>query len=514
MSIVLPSSRAQAGQVMPMTAVFIVVVLLALWVMYDSGALMSDKIRLQNTADNVAYSTAALVARDLNFIAYTNRGMVANQIGIAQMVGLSSWAASIEQFAVNMNEVGQAIPYVGAFSGAAESAATAGSIGIDQVAERVIPLNERVIDGLSGAQRIFHQGFVLQIATFGRDIARGNDPDAYSLLAIGGASLPDAGSVIRDWNRQIGEQYQLRRATDVSSGASLENRRYRDFEKVVQDSRDRFSTNRSYRWPAPFTDDVGGFRWRTRKYGGSEFLRSVDPDDQTYRWDWAAMETVSLYAEMYVPISGWETAPGVPRELPLAWGAAHALDQSRNPSRFHDYGVSRARRARSLWGNGAWRNANAARLLLTSPAYSRSIGGKDHVNHNLAYVGGLREFYELRDEHSPDGGPAVIALYVKDEEDLDSQNRIIEGGGGTVASDLDTDARGGLIAGRIGAVAKAQPYYARPTDLPEWRRSDLRAELGNLYNPYWQPRLVDLSDAEKATATAIVSGGHLSASTP
>ena len=82
MILVPPSMRAQCGQVMPLTAVFIVVLLLALWVMYDSGELMSDKIRLQNTADNVAFSTAALVARDLNFIAYTNRGMVANQVGI------------------------------------------------------------------------------------------------------------------------------------------------------------------------------------------------------------------------------------------------------------------------------------------------------------------------------------------------------------------------------------------------------------------------------------------------
>lgn len=508
------SSRAQTGQVMPMTAIFIVVVLLALWVMYDAGELMSNKIRLQNTADNVAYSMATLVARDLNFIAYTNRGMVANQIGIAQMVGLSSWAASIEQFAVNMNEIGQAIPYVGAFSGAAESAATAGSLAVDQIVERMIPLNDGVIEGLSSAQRVFHQGFVLQLATFGSDIARGNDPDAYSLLSIGNASLPDAGSVVRDWNRQIGEQYRLRRSAGETSDEPLDNRRYRDFERVVQDSRDRFSANRSYRWPRPFTDSAGALRWRTRKYGGTELLRTLDPDDQTYRWDWAAMETVSLYAEMYVPISGWETAPGVPRELPLAWGAAHALDQSRDPLRFHDYGVSRVRRASSLWGNGTWRNRDAARLLLTSPAYSRSIGGKDHVNHSLAYIGGLRAFYELRDDRSPDGGPAVIALYVKDAQHIDSQSRIVEGGGGNVASGLDTDASGGLIAGRIGAVAKAQPYYARPTGLTAWRRTDGYMELANLYNPYWQPRLIDLSDSEKATATAIVAGGALTDSMP
>ena len=509
MILVPPSMRAQCGQVMPLTAVFIVVLLLALWVMYDSGELMSDKIRLQNTADNVAFSTAALMARDLNFIAYTNRGMVANQVGIAQMVGLSSWAASIEQFAVNMNEAGQYIPYVGAFTGAAESGATAGSNAIDVFAARAIEANDRVIEGLSAAQQIFHEGFVLQVAGFSGDIARGNDPDAYSLLSVGGASFGEAATAIREWNQQIGEQYRLRRVSDTSSRARLENGRYTDFDKVVRDSRDRFSSNRSYRWPRPFTDDAGGFRWRTRKYGATEFFRTTDPDDGAYRWDWAAMETVSFYAQVYVPTKGWETAPGVPREMPLAWGAAHALDEGRSPSTFHDYGTSSRRRSTALWGNGTWRNRAAARLLRSSPAYSRSVGGKDHVNHNLAYIGGLREFYEFRDDTSPDGGPAVVALYVKDSEDLNSQRRIIEGNGGTVAEDLDTRASGGLIAGRIGAVAKAQPYYARPTDLADWARADGRVELGNLYNPYWQPRLIDLSDAERATATAIVTGGRL-----
>ena len=157
---------------------------------------------------------------------------------------------------------------------------------------------------------------------------------------------------------------------------------------------------------------------------------------------------------------------------------------------------------------------SAARLLLGSPAYSQTVGGKDHVNHDLAYVEGLREFYEFRADAPPEAGPAIIALYVKDAVDIDSQSRLIEGGGGRVASDLDTDARGGLAAGRIGAVAKAQPYYARPSDLADWRRADRRVELGNLYNPYWQPRLVDLTDAEKTTATAIVSGGRIAGSAP
>ena len=51
----------------------------------------------------------------------------------------------------------------------------------------------------------------------------------------------------------------------------------------------------------------------------------------------------------------------------------------------------------------------------------------------------------------------------------------------------------------------------RPTDLDGWRRDDRRVEYGNLYNPFWQARLVDLSDHEKLTASAIVSDGEVSA---
>lgn len=504
-----PGGAVQRGQVMPLTAVFIVAVILALWVLYDTGELMSDRIRLQNTADNVAYSSATLIARDLNFIAYTNRAMAANQIGIAQMVGLSSWAASIEQFAVNMNEIGQFIPYVGAFTAAAESTASAASLGLDSLARQVIPLNEQCIEGLSSAQRIFHAGFMLQLPAFGRDIALGNDPDARALLAVGSASLDAAGSIFEQWNAQIGGQYALRRVTDASAEAQLHQRRYEAFDQVVRDSRDRFSTRRSYDWPPPFSGHQGLVRWKTRKYGGTEFFRSIDPDTDTHRWDWAAMETASLYAEVHVPIKGWETAPGVPRELPLAWGAAHALDRGRAPTDFHDYGNSSARRARTLWGNGTWRNRQAARLLRSSPAYSRSIGGKDHVHHRLAYIDGLRPFHELRADQPALAGPAVVALYVKDQAHIDSQRRIVERDGGSVSAELDTGAAGGLLAGRIGAAAKAEPYYARPTDLADWRRDDGRLEYGNLYNPYWQPRLVDLSDAEKATATAMVTEGQV-----
>ncbi|GIU04067.1 hypothetical protein TUM4261_03240 [Shewanella sp. c952] len=91
-------------------------VALALFSLYDTGIVASERIRMQNTADNVAYSTTTMVTRDMNIIAITNRAMVANQVAIGQMVALASWANMVQEFAGNLETLGyfaQVIPYVG-----------------------------------------------------------------------------------------------------------------------------------------------------------------------------------------------------------------------------------------------------------------------------------------------------------------------------------------------------------------------------------------------------------------
>ena len=58
----------------------------------NTGILASEKMQLQNAADATAYSVSTVEARDLNFSAYTNRSMVANEVFMGQMVGLMSHA--------------------------------------------------------------------------------------------------------------------------------------------------------------------------------------------------------------------------------------------------------------------------------------------------------------------------------------------------------------------------------------------------------------------------------------
>lgn len=65
--------------------------LAALFFMFNTGQMTAEKTKLVNTADAVAYSAAVMHARALNFDAYTNRALVANEMSIAQMVSLKSW---------------------------------------------------------------------------------------------------------------------------------------------------------------------------------------------------------------------------------------------------------------------------------------------------------------------------------------------------------------------------------------------------------------------------------------
>lgn len=68
----------------------------AMFFVFNTGQLSSEKTKLVNTADAVAYSAGLLHARALNFDAYTNRALMANEVIVAQTVSLASWVKYAE----------------------------------------------------------------------------------------------------------------------------------------------------------------------------------------------------------------------------------------------------------------------------------------------------------------------------------------------------------------------------------------------------------------------------------
>ncbi|MBC7575162.1 MAG: hypothetical protein H7244_12610 [Herminiimonas sp.] len=82
----------QRGQALIYGMFVLIGSLTGLFFLFNTGQLASEKTKLVNAADAVAYSAAVMHARALNFDAYSNRALMANEVIVAQLVSLSSWA--------------------------------------------------------------------------------------------------------------------------------------------------------------------------------------------------------------------------------------------------------------------------------------------------------------------------------------------------------------------------------------------------------------------------------------
>lgn len=75
----------QNGQIMPITLGVIAIACVTFLLMFNSGRAVNEKINLVNAADASAFSGAQIAARHLNFMAYTNRAMIANEAAIGHL---------------------------------------------------------------------------------------------------------------------------------------------------------------------------------------------------------------------------------------------------------------------------------------------------------------------------------------------------------------------------------------------------------------------------------------------
>src|SRR5882672_9426329 len=82
--------RPAKGQALVMGLVVLFMGAIMLFYLFSTGQVSADKQRVTNAADAAAYSAALWRARVLNYDAYSNRAMIANEVAIAQTLTLTS----------------------------------------------------------------------------------------------------------------------------------------------------------------------------------------------------------------------------------------------------------------------------------------------------------------------------------------------------------------------------------------------------------------------------------------
>lgn len=498
-------TRHQSGYALVMGLVLLGVMSLSIIGLYNSGQVTSEKMRLQNASDAAAYSLATLSSRNLNFISYTNRAMVANQVAIGQMVGLASWAKMIRKGSKVMGTLIKLVPYIGGVLGTViENAGKALDIGVEKMVKIAIPISDMTIKTLSWAQVGVHGAIHFAMPELFQEVRASNDPDARMNVVTAGASIVQYGRSVKNFMGQADDP----KIKAVTKKDKWNLARFDEFEQVVQDSRDDFTKRRTYDWISPiYIPFVFPLRQvKIAKYGGSEFQRVKGKGRKAgnYAWQWTAMDTVGIqqrkqkwsWRKRRFVWKGWKELSFFGISAPIAWGAGHAL-QKGNKSKYYNYGqypkcsswwCNRTEKRRERWGNGAWRNQTSAQFARV-----------EFATRNISHIGGLRKFFDLKKEGHVTRGPALTVLLEKPLNKVKTWNRVLKENKGQAGSRIDIE-KYAKASAKMYALAKAEPYFSRAEDLSSFVRADRKREYGNLYNPYWQPRLIDNSRTEKAAA--------------
>ncbi len=456
----MPRVTGQRGQILPLGVLLLAVVLLALLFMVNAGQTVAEKLRITNAADAAAYSAAVMEARALNYDAYANRAIVANQMAIAQMLGLSSWlsyaASAVDHYhasaaPINLMLLPDQLARVAVLDvllGGGEILTRRGKLSAQDLAQVVQPaigvavtLHDTAAQALALSQQLVHAELMLGLRqqAFANQLVQQMDKDMR-------ADIVPVSHNFDSFTHLYGRL--------GSSGDERER-----LGQVVRAAQRGFSRERN--WTLTATD----IPWlrsgaALKKRGGTDLVdldtwRSVDTLEQHGRLFGCGFLGVGRCADMQWSVGWGETQVSATQGLapPLRHGNAY-VENPRTAAR-----------------------ADAARLTL--PA---------------AHFSGIPQVRDLSDlsTDAADGPRTGVSVVVHKaiSATKTSGNAAQTRQSGSLAQFSDRPAQGALLA-----LARAEAYFDRVAE-----RADGRLERASLYNPYWRARLISPTDADRAYA--------------
>src|SRR5688500_12599373 len=87
--------QAQKGQALILGLLVLVTSGRMLYFLFNTGQLLRETTTATKSADAAAISGASIMARVMNFEAYTNRAVMANAVAVGQLTALASWHKNV-----------------------------------------------------------------------------------------------------------------------------------------------------------------------------------------------------------------------------------------------------------------------------------------------------------------------------------------------------------------------------------------------------------------------------------
>lgn len=146
--------RTQRGQVLGYGLAALLIMAAVMVLLYNTGQSNSEKTRTVNAADAAAYSGGIWVARQLNFMAYTNRVMIANHVAVGHFISYMSWIRYVEGSSDTIRNLTRFVPYVNVATEILATWATYVRSGTEYFADMFVPAADLFNRSLHAAQLV------------------------------------------------------------------------------------------------------------------------------------------------------------------------------------------------------------------------------------------------------------------------------------------------------------------------------------------------------------------------
>ena len=457
--------KSQRGQALPLGIAFLMSAVLFGIVLFNTGQLASEKSRLANTADAAVYSGLIWQARALNFQAYTNRAMVANQVSIGQMVSFASWTKYASILVRNIDYIGNFIWFIKGFTQTAKSIIDQVDNVVVNIVEGVIPVIDSVNGVLSTAQQAVYLSSFAATPEIVKEVVEKNDSrynvdSAYAVMGLGENAIA--------WNN-FAKRYE-----DKDSLLRKAN--------IINRSKDEFTNARNINQsdllpglPNKLYLIPGLFRVWIKKEGRTNLvIEEGSSNSNDLEWEWKGKDTLSLHIERFK--CSWRGCGWKSSEIPMGWGSRYV--------------------------NGDFEceedeNGNEVCLPYmdeNKTAESFADGENEEID---ADYEGVRAYYDLKDLSEQNKDPRlVLRVEVQAPGNQVETSTKINGLGSPSSTDALRNGIGTgmfwagdkMAANSIASMASGEIYFHPPDDYRPDKRQG-KVEVGNLFSPYWEVRL-------------------------
>lgn len=451
----------ESGQALPLGIALLLAGVLTSIVLFNTGEVVDEKTRLANAADAAVYSGITWQARALNFNAYTNRAMVANQVAMAQAVSLQSWAEYARTTTGNLSTVLRPVPIAGQIAEVVNRIMSFIEPIVSGLGSGILAVVDPINSALSTAQEAMYLSAFIASPQIVDSVAEANDARITTDSAFSVAYL---GNNLHDWS-QFTDQFEPTDDTAMDERVAM-----------INASTDPFTESRSWEFFNHYMP-VSPLLWlRVERSGSTRLLR----DEETGDTEWKAIDTMSLNSKLYYWFGRYHSV-----EAPIGYSLKYANDQEDS---LEDCTVSGPNRCEDWFG----RNQLGQRF---ARSVNRDLSGATYDPKTTTAYRGVRAYRSLSNEIRNENAPRVLMrtelrLSTNDVNDAHSLG----------VAPRSIEAISSAPEGVLSSVSSAEVFFNRPGD-------DSREEYASGYNPFWTVRLAPTTNTARMAAMTLRGSG-------